>query len=89
MPLNVSESGRNIIQFISNLYEIFEVIILGNILTEYDFSSHLASDIGLGERFISAQELDIQKNLDKTAERSDLNLMKLKESKTDYMVFSR
>ena len=68
---------------------ILEVIILGNILTEYDFSSHEASDIGLGERFISAQELDIQKNLDKTAERSDLNLMKLKESKTDYRVFSR
>ena len=68
---------------------ILEVVILGNILTEYDFTSHVASDIGLGERFIPAQELDIQENLERIAEWSDLNLMKLKESKTDYMVFSR
>ena len=68
---------------------ILEVIILGDILTEYDFSTHIASDIGLGERFIPAQELVTQDNLTRIASWSDSNLMKLKESKTDYMVFSR
>ena len=68
---------------------ILEVIILGNILTEHDFSKHVASDIGLGERFIPAQELNTQENLNKIASWSDSNLMKLKESKTEYIIFSR
>ena len=68
---------------------ILEVIILGNILTEYNFSSHVASDIGLGERFIPTQELVTQNNLTRIADWTDSNQMKLKESKTDYMVFSR
>ena len=63
--------------------------MLGNILTEYDFSSHVASDVGLGERFIPAQELEIQDNLHRIADWTDSNLMKLKESKTDYIIFTR
>ena len=38
----------------SNDLNILEVIILGNILTEYNFSAHVASDIGLEEQFIPA-----------------------------------
>ena len=68
---------------------ILEVVILGNILSEYDFSSHVAADVGLGERFIPAQELEIQENLNRIAVWTDSNLMKLKESKTDYIIFTR
>ena len=68
---------------------ILEVVMLGNILTEYDFSSHVAADIGLGVRFIPAQELETQENLLRIADWTDLNHMKLKESKTDYIIFTR
>ena len=39
--------------------------------------------------YIPAQELVTQDNLDRIAAWSDSNLMKLKESRMDYMVFSR
>ena len=68
---------------------ILEVVMLGHILTEYDFSSHVASDIKLGDKFLPTHELQSQVNLDQIASWSDTNLMKLKESKTDYMVFTR
>ena len=62
--------------------------MLGNILTEYEFSSHVAADIGLGERFIPAQELETDENLHRIAEWAASNLMKLKEFKTDYIIFT-
>ena len=62
--------------------------MLGHILTEYDFSSHVASDIKLGDKFLPTHELQSQVNLDQIASWSDTNLTKLKESKTDYMVFT-
>ena len=68
---------------------ILELIMLGNILTEYNFHEHVASDIGLGERFLPAQGLATQENLDKISLWTSENLMKLKESKTDYQVFTR
>jgi hypothetical protein len=43
----------------------------------------------LEERFIPAQELVTQDNLNAIAAWTDSNHMKLKESKTEYMVFSR
>ena len=63
--------------------------MLGNILTEYDFQEHIASDVGLGERFLPSQGLATQENLDKISVWTKDNLMKLKESKTDYQVFTR
>ena len=68
---------------------ILEVVILGNILSEYDFSKHVPSDVGLGERHLPSQSLDTQTNLDQIAFWTSNNLMQLKESKTDYMVFTR
>ena len=68
---------------------ILELIMLGNILTEYDFQEHVASDVGLGERFLPSQGLATQENLDKISVWTKDNLMKLKESKTDYQVFTR
>ena len=66
-----------------------EVVMLGHILTEYDFLSHVASDVGVGQKFLPPNELLIQSNLSQIAIWTENNLMKLKESKTDYMVFTR
>jgi hypothetical protein len=66
-----------------------ELVMLGNILTEYNFYEHVASDVGVDERFLSPQGLQTQTNLDKIACWTEDNLMLLRESKTDYLVFTR
>ena len=42
---------------------ILEFVILGHILTDYEFLSHVASDVGVGEKFVPPHELEIQSNL--------------------------
>ena len=68
---------------------ILEIVMLGHIITEYDFSTHVPSDIGVGERFLPAHRLEVQDNLDQIATWTGNNKMRLKESKTDYIVFTR
>ena len=66
-----------------------ELVMLGNILSEYNFYEHVASDVGVDKRFLSPQGLQTQTNLDKIACWTEDNLMLLRESKTDYLVFTR
>ena len=68
---------------------VLELVMLGSILTEYNFMNHVASDIGLGQRFLPAQELVTQSNLDKISVWTENNLMLLNKSKTNYLIFSR
>ena len=68
---------------------ILELLLLGDALTEYNFMEHVASDVGVDQRFLSAQGLATQLNLDKIALWTENNLMQLKESKTNYLIFTR
>ena len=68
---------------------ILEIIMLGDILTQYNFHDHVASDIGVDQLFLPPQYLETQKNLHKISSWTKDNLMKLKESKTDYLFFTR
>ena len=63
--------------------------MLGNILTEYNFMNHVASDIALGQRFLPTHELMTKSNLDKISLWTENNLMQLNKSKTNYLIFSR
>ena len=65
------------------------LIILGDAWTEYNFWEHVASDVAVDQRFLPAQGLDTQMNLDKIAMWTKSNLMNLKESKTRYMICTR
>ena len=64
----------------SDYLNILEIIIIGQILTEYDFSTHGPSDIGVEERFIPAQELEVEANLNQIEIWTDFNKMKLKRT---------
>ena len=68
---------------------MLELVMLANALTEYNFMEHVASDVGVDQRFLSAQGLATQLNLDKIALWTENNLMQLKESKTNYLIFTR
>ena len=65
------------------------MVLLADILTEYNFYEHVASDVGVDELFLSSQQLATQVNLDKIARWTEENLMLLRETKTDYQVFTR
>ena len=44
---------------------ILELVLLGDILTEYNFYQHVASDVGIDELYLNPQGLSTQINLDK------------------------
>jgi hypothetical protein len=68
---------------------ILELVMIGGILTEYDFHQHVASDIGIGEKFLPPQQLETQPRLNWIADWTDQNLMRLNEEKTNYLIFTR
>ena len=68
---------------------IIELVMLANALMEYNFLEHVASDIGVDQLYLPTQGLQTQINLDKIAMWTDNNLMKLKDSKSNYIIFTR
>ena len=68
---------------------ILELVMLGMWLSEYNFKQHVASDIGIDEKFVDPSNLKTQANLNTIADWTNQNQMKLNETKSNYMVFSR
>ena len=68
---------------------VIELVSLASLITNYDFKSHVASDVGIDEFFIPADHLQSQQHLDNIAEWTQDRKMKINENKTKYMVFSR
>ena len=56
---------------------------------DYDFSQHVASDIGIDEKFLPPESYSTQETLDTVSQWTQDNLMKLNEEKCKYMAFSR
>ena len=68
---------------------ILELIQVGELLVEYDFRSHVASDVAIGNKFIQPTSLQTQHNLNQIATWTSTNLMQLNEKKTQYIIFNR
>ena len=68
---------------------ILELLLLGDALTEYNFWEHVASDVGVDQKFLPTQKLDTQTRLDNIASWTVDNLMRLKESKSNYIIFTQ
>ena len=68
---------------------VLELVMLASLLSEYNFKQHVASDIGIDEMYVSANNLKTQENLNSISDWTTQNLMKLNEQKCNYMVFSR
>ena len=75
-------------KFIGDL-SILELIALGDLLTDYDFHKHVASDVKIDEKFLPPEQFNMQSNLDKITEWTHSNLMKLNSNKSNYMILSR
>ena len=68
---------------------ILEVLYLTGILVEYDFTLHVASDIGPGQLFLPPHEFRTQDSLNQISDWTDENLMEINARKSNYMVFTR
>ena len=66
-----------------------ELVLFANLLTEYNFRQHVASDIGNDDHYVPASSLATQDNINHIANWTKENMMKLNEEKSSYMVFSR
>ena len=75
-------------KFVDNL-SVLELVMLSSLLAEYDFTKHVASDIGIDEHYVPPKSLKTQADLETISEWTDKNLMKLNTCKTKYMIFSR
>ena len=68
---------------------VLELVLLGGLLTDYNFHQHVASDVGIDEHFVPATSLATQQNIDQITDWTAENLMQLNETKSNYMIFSR
>ena len=82
----VSEEDR--FKYIDDL-TIVQLVSLSGLLTDYNFTEHVASDIGVDQLYLPADSYPTQNNLNGISNWTEANLMKLNESKCYYMVFSR
>ena len=68
---------------------ILQLLLLSGMLVEYDFTRHVASDVGIDQTFLPPASYDTQDNINQIVQWTDSNLMKLNAAKCNYMIFSR
>ena len=68
---------------------VLELVLLTELLTEYNFKQHIASDIGIDELYVPGASLSTQEVIGKICDWTSTNKMKLNEEKSHYMIFSR
>ena len=84
--INVSEDDKY--QYIDDL-NLLELIFMTNLLIEYDFSTHVASDVGIDQRFLPPSTTQTQTYNNGIAQWTRENLTKLNAGKSSYIVHTR
>ena len=79
---------ENKFKYIDDL-EVIELVSLAGALQEYDFSQHIASDVGIQQKFLPPSTCTMQTTLDNISKWTEINKMKINEGKSNYMIFSR
>ena len=64
-------------------------MLLSGLLVEYDIHQHVASDIATDTKYLPVGTYNIQSNINKIAQWTDKNFMKLNEAKCKFMIFTR
>ena len=68
---------------------VLQLICLSGLLVDYNFFEHVASDIGIDDRYLPASSYQTQEHLNFISNWTTENLMKLNDAKSNYIVFSR
>ena len=75
-------------KFIDDL-SILELVCLSGLLSEYEFRTHIPSDIASDQLYLPPQKFQTQEYIDQISEWTHKNLMKLNAVKSNYMIFTR
>ena len=84
--MNISEEDKY--QYIDDL-NLLELIFLSDLLIQYDFHSHVASDIGIDQRFLPPSSTQTQTYNAGIAHWTEQNLAKLNSEKSSYIIHTR
>ena len=68
---------------------LLQLVLLSGLLVEYDIHQHVASDIATDTKYLPVGTYNIQSNINKIAQWTDKNFMKLNEAKCKFMIFTR
>ena len=68
---------------------VLQLVCLSGLLTDYNFQQHVASDVGIDDRFLPSSTFGSQDTLNFISNWTRENQMKLNTKKCNYMVFSR
>ena len=69
-----------------SLLEVINLLTVG--LSSYNFKTHIASDIAIGDKFLPPENFQAQSYLNAIQEWTDLYKMKLNEKKTKVIIFN-
>ena len=69
--------------------QILELVMLSGLLVDYDFWSHVPSDIGPDSKFLPTQATHMQSYLNDICEWSQQNKVILNEKKSNLIIFTR
>ena len=75
-------------RYFDDLY-VLELIILTELLQQYDTTNHIPSDIPTGMAFLPPDRYNMQSYLDEISKWTKENKMAINESKSKYIIFSR
>ena len=81
-------SNEDKFKYIDDL-EIIELVSLAGVLIEYDFRSHVPSDVGTNQKFLPSESFKMQETLNNLSKWTKENKMQINEEKTNYMIFTR
>ena len=68
---------------------ILQIVCLAGLVREYNFQEHVASDVGIDQVFLPPETYETQEHLNNITSWTNENMMKLNESKSNYMIFTR
>ena len=83
---SVPEDDR--FKYIDDL-SVLQLICMPGLLIDYNFQQHVASDIGIQDKFLPPESYEMQDKIDKISDWTAANLMRLNPKKCNYMIFSR
>ena len=76
-------------KFIDDLSLLEIVNLVSSGLCSYNFRNHVASDIGINQKFLPPTNIDSQKNIDSIQEWTTVNKIKINEKKTKVIIFNQ
>ena len=68
---------------------MLQLVLLSGLLVEYNFYQHVASDVGIDMKYLPSDAYNTQSHINQISTWTSENLMKLNETKCNYMIFSR